>query len=100
MDLMDLLQAIPQELYDMIYEFTFTPDPSDFAIDAYYRPSNLLRVDRTSRRLFALNLYGTCFPFKSLVVSPQFGQISGIFLGKGVAAVPELRIEIVQANNN
>lgn len=70
------LDKLPQELYDKIYDFTFSAEPGnrylDCFVDPSYRPSkdgmrplfqkpdsiHLLHVDRASRKQFARSYYG------------------------------------------
>ncbi|KAK3066013.1 hypothetical protein LTR53_017795, partial [Teratosphaeriaceae sp. CCFEE 6253] len=56
-DLSIKVQALPVELQDLIYTFTFTANPVIRYIDDTYKPPGLLQVDRTSRRLFAQSYY-------------------------------------------
>ncbi|KAK4617439.1 hypothetical protein CLAFUW4_11855 [Fulvia fulva] len=51
-DLRRRLEALPQELYDQIYDFTFTCG-TVHVITKSWRPSHLLYVDRSSRNTFA-----------------------------------------------
>lgn len=51
------LETLPQELYELIMDFTFTPDPCAYRIDQHFRPSNVQQVDRLSRRLVMNRLY-------------------------------------------
>jgi len=57
-DLPKLVQALPTELFDQIYENTFTHEQSTQVINKAYKPSHLLQVDRASRSLFAISYYG------------------------------------------
>jgi hypothetical protein len=54
------IQSLPQELFDMIYDFTFTAVATvpRITIDEHYRPPALLRVDPIPRRAFAKVCYG------------------------------------------
>lgn len=52
-----LMQSLPQELYDTIYDLTFTFDIGEVIIDSTYRTPSRLRVDRNSRELFAKQYY-------------------------------------------
>lgn len=51
------LEMIPQELYDLIIDYTFTPDLSAYQIDQEYQPQSILQVDRLSRQLVERSLY-------------------------------------------
>lgn len=53
------LQTLPQELYDIIYGYTFTPNDRHFTIDEFYRPPKALQVSRRTRELFAPSFYGS-----------------------------------------
>ncbi|KAK4494306.1 hypothetical protein PRZ48_014604 [Zasmidium cellare] len=70
-----LLESLPQELHDRIYDLTFTAEPGIHYIDRFWggehhrlyisRPlfqwpdsANLLHVDRASRKQFAESYYG------------------------------------------
>ena len=57
-DLSKRIQNLPQELYDMIYEHTFTADTEKVEINADYKPPKLLAVDRASRHFYAKSHYG------------------------------------------
>ncbi|KAK4618610.1 hypothetical protein CLAFUW4_12160 [Fulvia fulva] len=57
------VQALPQELFDIIYDYTFTASPttlnvSDTTTSAQVFP-RLLHVSRASRKQFAESLYTT-----------------------------------------
>lgn len=52
------IQDLPQELFDSIYNQTFTAVPGLRIINASYRPPNLLCIDRASREKFAASYYG------------------------------------------
>ena len=54
------LQRLPQELYDKVYDFTFTPvDTTQIRINRGYAPPSTLQVDRKSREEFAKTYYST-----------------------------------------
>ena len=54
----ELLQTIPQELYDEIYELTFAaPGGLKFLIDCKYTTPNVMQVDRATRASFAIDYY-------------------------------------------
>jgi hypothetical protein len=48
----------PQELYDMILDFTFTANPRTLEITADYQPPPTLQVSRATRRTFANSYFG------------------------------------------
>lgn len=52
------IQKLPQELRDMIKDFTFTPSFNTRRIDKHYTPPSLLQVDRASRLQFGQSYYG------------------------------------------
>lgn len=52
-----LLQGLPQELYDSIYDYVFTTDAEEVSITSDYRPPAQLQVTRASRNLFARTYY-------------------------------------------
>lgn len=54
-----LVQSLPQELFDSIYDLTFTPESEIVQIKCCHKPPHLLAVDRSSRRLFATRYYGS-----------------------------------------
>lgn len=62
------LQGLPQELYDKIYNLTFSAIRVPRAtIDSHYRPPATLQVDQASRELFANVYYSTCnFRFRNM----------------------------------
>lgn len=47
--LSDLVQALPQELYDEIYDLTFTKTTDVIHVNKAYRPPSSLHVDWESR---------------------------------------------------
>lgn len=51
------LEDLPAELYDLIYNFTFTPSSSDFHISGSYNPPANLQVDRRTRQLATKRYY-------------------------------------------
>ena len=51
--LAELITALPAELYDKIYNATFTAAPVVSTFDARYQPPACLQVDRHSRRYTA-----------------------------------------------
>lgn len=55
----DLLQTLPQELYDEIQEYTFTIN-QPVEIDWDYRQPAVLRVDHTSREGYAASYHRDC----------------------------------------
>ena len=58
-DLARRVQDLPGELYNIIYEYTFTVGPGERKISKTYQPPSLLTVDRASRKLFAKSYYGS-----------------------------------------
>jgi hypothetical protein len=62
--LCELVQALPRELYDEIYNLTFTANGGEIHVDKNYKPPAQLHVNRASRELFAKQYYGnTTFHF-------------------------------------
>ena len=53
-----LVQGLPPELYNTIYEFTFSPSTDTINVTRSCRPPSELQVDRTSREFFARQYYG------------------------------------------
>lgn len=47
--LIERLHALPPELYNEIYELTFTPTSTDIYVDEGYKPPATLQVDRATR---------------------------------------------------
>lgn len=60
-DLRALLQSLPQELHDEIYDCTFTPNSAITNINTDYRPPSQAQVDRTSRATFKKILHEGMF---------------------------------------
>ncbi|KAJ9628523.1 hypothetical protein H2203_002423 [Taxawa tesnikishii (nom. ined.)] len=58
MELSDLINNLPPELYIQIFDLTFTPDADIRYIKADYKPPRLLHVNRQSRQRFAKLYYG------------------------------------------
>lgn len=58
--LAQLIQALPTELFDTTFDFTFTAGEEIVMIDQHYTPPQLLQVNRESRELFATSYYETC----------------------------------------
>lgn len=52
-----LVQALPAELYTEIYSLTFTATNQPRYIKKKYKPPVLLRIDRTTREIFAKSYY-------------------------------------------
>ena len=57
-DLATCVHDLPGELFNQIYQLTFTAKPGVRKIDKTYKPPSLLAVDRASRKLFAKSYYG------------------------------------------
>lgn len=57
-DLAELLQTLPQELFDKIYDNVFTADGGERLVDWDYKPPVQLQVDRGSRDKFAESYNG------------------------------------------
>lgn len=57
-DLISLVQALPQELYDEIHTLTFAPIHGEHYIDRNYKPPSCLQVSRYTRWLLRLSYYG------------------------------------------
>lgn len=53
-----LLHALPSELYDKIFDLTFTKCENSHAIDKTYKPPNSLLVSRSTRDQFAKSYCG------------------------------------------
>lgn len=47
------------QLYTMIFDLVFTPDPAKVLITAKYKPTHLLRDNTHSEILFPLRYYGS-----------------------------------------
>ena len=62
------IQALPAELYNLVFQYTFTADSSGKVVyvTSQHKPPSLLQVDRTSRATFARSYYGsnTIFAFR------------------------------------
>ena len=56
-DISERVQDLPQELYDIIYQYTFTAEFGEVEINADYKTPKLLAVDRASRHLYAKSHY-------------------------------------------
>lgn len=56
--LASLVQALPAELYNEIYDLTFTADPGNRYIDGNYKPPSCLQVSRSTRKTFEQSYYG------------------------------------------
>lgn len=65
-----LVQSLPQELYDEIYDLTFTADDEPRVINKDYKPPHLLYVDRASRTKYVKSYYGN----GTFMLPPAFGQ--------------------------
>lgn len=48
--LIDRVQALPRELYDEIYDHTFTKTSNIVHVDSEYRPPAALQVNHASRK--------------------------------------------------
>ena len=58
------VQDLPPELYNMIFDLVFTPDPTKVLITTDYKPPHLLTVNRHSRQLFASRYYRSSEGFR------------------------------------
>ena len=82
-----LVQNLPPELQDLIYDFTFTPNPQTVSIRFDYKPPSLLTVDRASREKFAKSYYGT----ETIFI------IETIFYGKQwLSSLPKSHLDLVR----
>ena len=61
------VQGLPAELYQQIYNETFTADAVQLDFLKYHAPLNLLHVDHASRALFASRSFSTTEFFESLL---------------------------------
>ncbi|KAK4617574.1 hypothetical protein CLAFUW4_11871 [Fulvia fulva] len=79
------LEALPQELYDMIHDHTFTILPTYQLIAATYKPPSILQVNRSIRTGLLPTYYSTTtFEFISPGIyekwwSRQESQVSDLF---------------------
>lgn len=60
-DLAQHLRELPQELFDLIYDFTFSSDTAAQTITENYKPPPELCVDAVSRDKFAKSCYSKSF---------------------------------------
>lgn len=51
------LEDLPPELYDIIYNLTFTPEASAYHISGSYKPPSTLQINRTIRQLVTKRYY-------------------------------------------
>lgn len=56
--LASLVQGLPAELYQEIYDLTFTTGAGEHSIKQNYKPPNCLQVNRSTRESFARSYYG------------------------------------------
>ena len=56
-ELAERVQSLPPEIYKEVYDLTFTPRSNYHRINAAFKPSKLLAVDRASRAIFAVRYY-------------------------------------------
>ncbi|CAK1358073.1 uncharacterized protein RHO25_007843 [Cercospora beticola] len=62
--LRELMQSLPQELYDEIYNLTFTANQKVLYVTRTYHPPHLTRIDHNSRTKFVASYYrNTTFLF-------------------------------------
>lgn len=87
MDLAQSIQALPPELFDLIYDYTFTIDIPIQTIDENYRPPARLQVDTISRAAFAKSYYATTFHIK-----PGNHDILGT---KWLSSLPSSHIQLI-----
>jgi len=52
-----LLQSLPQELYDIIFDLTFTVDNAVLHVNSSYKPAATLQVSRATRAMIAPEYY-------------------------------------------
>ncbi|GIZ37416.1 hypothetical protein CKM354_000086200 [Cercospora kikuchii] len=59
-DLRDLLESLPQELYDSIVKLTFTDEPESITkLTRAYKPPAIMQVSRATRAMAARSHYAT-----------------------------------------
>jgi hypothetical protein len=63
-DLIERVQDLPPELFNKFKDLVFTHTPCTLKIDANYKPSKLLEVDKTTRDQFAKTYYGEITTFE------------------------------------
>ena len=63
----NLVQSLPREIFDDIYDLTFTASPDNHIINEAYEPPNCLQVSQDTREAFAKSYYeeGSTFLVKS-----------------------------------
>jgi hypothetical protein len=65
----DRVQALAQELFSMIYDYTFTSDGKKVTITKHYKPPAQLQVSRATRERFAAEFYNNTFCYDDLIVA-------------------------------
>jgi hypothetical protein len=53
------LENLPQELYDEIFDYTFTPDGSAITVGTKYKPPSTLHVNQKTREKVAIRYYSS-----------------------------------------
>lgn len=73
------VQALPQEINDMIFDFTLTGSLSkEYRIDRDYRPPSFLQLNHAIRRKFARMYYsdGSTFTVNRYIANFWLGSLS------------------------
>lgn len=72
-DLAKRVQDLPRELFDVIFDFTFTSGPSTVHVNKFYKCPSILQVSRATRTLTADAYYGnTTFSFENSLLMGQW----------------------------
>ena len=69
------LYSLPQELFDEIFDLTFTIDKNSVTfIDASYKPPSILQVNRATRNLTSRAYYQTTFKSRDSMLLAKWSE--------------------------
>lgn len=93
--LASLVQALPGELFNKIYDLTFTPNDS-YHIDSSYKPPSCLQVSRSTRSMQTKEYYGSTFHIERR----HFGQWLAPFTIERVRELQKVQILDMPVGNS
>ena len=100
--LVELVQGLPPELFDIIKDLTFTATKRVVVIDKDYKPPTSLQVSKATREQYAESYYGYATTFEVTEVTelaPFFKYFSSITNGHR-QLVSSVRLKIVRPTDN
>lgn len=90
------VQSLSQELYDLIYEFTFTSEPGVREIGTTYKTPGLLHVDQASRHIYGESYYGGRTFHISTCDAKDYTQVNSRCY-KWLRSLPKPQLEMIHS---